>query len=76
MIVQKEGSNRYFMYDWDYNDGINKNELKLCEIVNGKEVPLKETVIQEIDVNEYKQIVKCLEKNGIEVYQYPKDKDE
>lgn len=76
MIVQKEGPTRYFMYDWVYNDDINKNELKLREIVNGKEVPLKETVIQEIVVNEYEQIVKCLEKNGIEVYQYVEDRDE
>lgn len=68
VITQTGGPDRYFTYHWIQNNSV--NELKLCEIVNGIEVPLKETVAKEIGVNGYEQIVKCLEKNDIKVYKY------
>lgn len=71
-VVPNSGSDRYFMYDWVYNPTIAKNELKLREVASGCELPpLKETIIQEADVSNYEQIVKCLEKNGIEIHQHP-----
>lgn len=68
VITQTGGPDRYFTFKWIQNNDV--NELKLCEIVNCIEVPLKETVVKEVSVNGYEQIVNCLEKNGIKVYKY------
>lgn len=46
VIRVKDSNPRYFMYSWDYNKDAGKYELKLREIINGKDVPLKETIVK------------------------------
>lgn len=69
-ISEKGGSTRYFICKRAYNKD-RKIELSLHEIVHGKEVPLDETIVMDEPLHEYEGIIKCLEKNGIEVSRIP-----